>query len=141
MPFPNNFIKGIPNKTYLTSDGSVGAHLFHFDFEKFNRADGWCEQSINWEDDEHAIEFTLSQMKDNHIHFQEGVVTVALFEVDRINLLQNVNGSLSYERRQLSDNKYHGNLLLSSDINKAKMKMIAACIALAASKVIAQKST
>lgn len=62
MNFPDNCIRGIPNNTFLNMDGSVGSHLFHFDVE-IDRGDGWTEQSINWEDDDFVIEFTLSQKK------------------------------------------------------------------------------
>lgn len=140
MSFPNNLIKGVPNKDFLTSDGSVGAHLFYFD-GRHNRPDGWCEQSINWDDDEHAIRFTLNQVKeDSELQFKMGVVTVARNGIERINGLPSVSGVLSYERRPLEHNNYHGNLLILANVRKDKMRMIAASIALASSKVISLDS-
>jgi len=38
-------------------------------------------------------------------------------------------GILSYERKQIPGNKYHGNLLLKKTVQKREMKKIAATIA------------
>ena len=58
MNFPDNSIKGIPNKEFLIDETTVGSHLFHF---KQTRDDEFVEQSINWEDNEFVIDFTLNQ--------------------------------------------------------------------------------
>ena len=71
MNYPENSIKGIPNNDFLIEGGTVASHLFHF--EQI-RDDGEVEQSINWEDDESVIDFTLNQKKANgDLQFRAGL--------------------------------------------------------------------
>ncbi len=136
MKLPDNCIKGIPNRDFILDNGFPATHLFHFE-EKHARSDGWIEQSINWEDDDVAIEFTLSQKKDNgERQFKAGVAIISRDEIDRLNEKPTVKGALSYERHTLPNNCYHGNILLQAGIRKPRMKMIAAALALHVSKVI-----
>jgi hypothetical protein len=135
MSFPENCIRGIPNDDYLTPDGPVGSHLFHFKLE--NSVDGWFQTSINWEDDDSAIALTLEQKKpDGTLQFKAGVAIVPTDEIDRLSKRPTVRGLLSYERRPLPDNPFHGNLLLNERTSKATMKLIAAGLALAISRII-----
>ena len=137
MSFPDNCIKGIPSKDFLIDDGPVAPHLFYF--KEHARHDGWVEQSINWEDDDSAIGFTLNQRKENgERQFKAGVVIVPRDEIDRLNRRPAVNSILSYERRPLKNNPYHGNILLRVNVPKPTMKMIAAGLALAVSRIIPQ---
>lgn len=139
MSFPDNCIRGIPNDSYLVQDGSVGAHLFHFDIGSA-RTDGWVDQSINWQDDPEAIEFTMDQRKETgERQFQAGVVVVPRAEIDRLSRQPTVGGILSYERQPLENNRYHGNLLLQEGVPKPTMKKIAACLAVAVSQVIRRR--
>lgn len=141
MQYPDNCIKGIPNATFLVEDGSIGSHLFHFKDENC-RDDGWIEQSINWEDDDRAVEFTLNQKKeDGSFQFTAGLVIIPRDEIDRLNRRPTVNGVLSYERQPLVNNPYHGNILLLKIVPKHTMKKLAAGLALAVSKVIFTEST
>lgn len=137
MQFPDNCIKGIPNSDFLIEDGTPGSHLFHFK-EDHRRDDGWIEQSINWEDDEQAIEFTLNQQKeDGSLQFKGGAAIIPRDEIDRLNKRPTINGLLSYEKQPLEQNPYHGNLLLSKNVPRPTMKKIAAGLALAVSRVVA----
>ena len=138
MCFPDNCIRGIPNPSFLLDDGSVGSHLFHFKEEDV-RVDGWTAQSINWEDDGFAIEFTLNQRKENgERQFKAGVAIIPRDEIDRLNRRPTVKGILSYERQCLADNPYHGNILLRTDVPKPTMRKIAAGLALAVSGIVPQ---
>lgn len=141
MIFPDNCIRGIANDTYLITDGMVASHLFAFE-ERDTRDDGWIEQSINWQDDETAIDFTLNQTKETgERRFKVGVAIVPRDEIDRLNRRPTVIGLLSYERQPLNDNPYHGNILLQASVPKPARKMIAAGLALAVSKIVMQKQT
>ena len=131
MQLPDNCIKGIPNKDFVIEDGNVAAHLFNFDSKHNRPDDDLCEQSINWQDDEDAIEFTLKQKKDDGtIQFKAGAAIIPREEIDRLSKLSTVKEVLSYERRKLDNNPYHGNLLLKKDVPKPTMRMIAASLAL-----------
>lgn len=136
MNFPNNSIKGIPNKDFLIDGMTIGSHLFYFSQP---RDDGKVEQSINWEDDDSVIGSTLSQEReDGSLQFNAGVAVLPRSEIDRLNKRPAIRGLLSYERSPLNDNPYHGNLLLQANVPKAKMRQIAAGLALAVFKIIPQ---
>ena len=135
MDYPKNSIKGIPNDSYLPA-GTVGAHLFYFEQ---SRDDGAVEQSINWEDDKCAIDFTLNQRKEsNDLQFRAGVAIIPRSEIDRLNKRLAIRGLLSYERSPLDDNPYHGNLLLQANVPKPIVRLIAGGLALAISDIITQ---
>ena len=134
MEFPENCIRGIPNRDFLTPGRLVATHLFYFSDDA--RDDGWIEQSINWQDDDQAIEFTLRQRKeDGQLQFRAGVAIVPRVELDRIRERSIHGSALSYERRALPDNPYHGNMLLRYDTDKAVMRQIAATLALYAQHI------
>lgn len=139
MTFPDNCLRGIPNDSYLNDEGSVGSHLFYF--LDGDRGDGWSEQSVNWEDDDTVIEFTLSQTKaDGSFQFKAGLAEVPRAEIDRLNHRPTIKGLLSYERQPLQDNPYHGSILLRANTSKPTMKLIAAGLALAVSRVVPRDS-
>jgi hypothetical protein len=141
MSFPDNCMRGIANDTYLIPDGLVAPHLFEFK-DRDTRDDGWIEQSINWQDDEAAIDFTLSQTKETgELQFRAGVAMVPRDEIDRLNRRPAVIGLLSYERQPLDDNPYHGSILVQASVPKPTRKMIAAGLALAVSRIVMQKQT
>ena len=134
MTLPNTCLRGIPNDTYINSDGAVGSHLFHFNDP--DRGDGWIPLSINWEDDDGAMTMILRQTRPNgELQFKTGAVRLPKREMDRLNDSPNVRGLLSYERQAVPQNDYHGNLLLSAGASKPTMKQIAAGLALAISHV------
>ena len=136
MNFPDNSIKGIPNEEFVIDESTVGSHLFYFGQP---RNDGKIEQSINWEDNEFVIDFTLSQEReDGNLQFNAGVAVLPRSEIDRLSKLPAIRGLLSYERSPFNDNPYHGNLLLQATVPKAKMRQIAAGLALAISIIIPQ---
>lgn len=133
MPFPETCVRGILNRGFLLEGGEEAApHLFFFHQRYARDGDGLIEQSVNWEDDASVVDFTLNQSdEDGEPLFHAGVARLPRSEVDRINSWPGVEGEISYERQPLEGNPYHGNLLLSSDVPKKKMKMIAAGLALA----------
>jgi hypothetical protein len=136
--YPDTCIKGIPNHSFVGPNGFPSTHLFYFD-PPHAREDGWIEESINWEDDEQAIDFTLNQKKDDGtLQFKAGVALIPRGEIDRLNSQPSIANSLGYERAPLDGNPYHGNLLLQEAVPKAIMKKIAAGIALCVSEVIQQ---
>lgn len=140
MSFPDNCVRGIPNrKDFLNDDGTVRSHLFRFK-EGIAGVDGWDELSINWEDDDCVIEFTLSQRKaDGGFQFKGGAVVIPRPEVDRLNNRPTIKGCLSYERQPLCDNPYHGNVLLRANTSKPTRRLIEAGFALAVSRIVPHK--
>lgn len=138
MSFPENCIRGIPNHDYLNNDGSVGSHLFYFKLDT-EPIEGWFQNSINWQDDDSAIGFTLAQTKDDGtVQFRAGVAIVLTEEIERLKHRPMVGGLLSYERREILNNRFHGNLLLNEKTLKHTMRLIAAGLALAVARVVPQ---
>jgi hypothetical protein len=130
--YPNNCIKGIKNASFVVGE-KVGTHLFYFDGQA--RQDGWIEQSINWEDDSGAIDFTLQQKKtDQTLRFKAGIAIIPRNEIDKIMLLPGSVDLLNYERQALPDNPYHGNILLKEGTPSHVMVQIAGSLALAVSE-------
>lgn len=137
MCYPENFLRGIKNSTYLSEDGHVRAHLFHFDNNQENNR--W-EQSINWEDDDSAIDYTLNYTGDDDVLlFGAGLAVVPRDCLECIGNWHTIEGNLSYDHCESPDNPdnpYHGNILLASSVPKRIMKMVAGAIALAVSEII-----
>lgn len=133
MSFPAGCLKGIPNHSFINEEGFVLPHLFYFPSQA--RDENWKEQSINWEDDKDTLQFTFNQRKENgDLQFQVGVAIIPTEEIDRLCRRPSINNFLSYERQPISDNPYHGNLLLHKNASNILMKAIAAGLALAVSE-------
>ena len=136
MSYPDECIRGISDVSCVTEDKPT-SHLFNFKDEN-NRSDGWCEQSINWKDDEYSIQFTLKQQKNGDVQFKVGIAIISRDQLDKLNRRPAIAGILSYERDALENNQYHGNLLLKTNTPKPIRKMVAAGIALAVETLIKQ---
>ena len=109
-PYPDNCIKGIKSADSIIG-GRAATHLFYF--ESKVREDGWREQSINWEDDYDAIDFTLRDQKtDGSLRFKFGVAMLPRTAIDTVNSYPASLHLLYYERQALEGNPYHGNILL-----------------------------
>lgn len=127
MSYPDNFLRGVSNRELLTPDLEVSAGVFHFELSKTNN--GWLEQSICWEDDGSVVDLMLSQRKDGETQFKAAVVRVPRSCVHYINKLRQTEELLSYERKELDENPYHGNLLLKKDTHKITRSKVAAMLA------------
>ena len=129
--YPENCIRGIQNEqNYITTDGNVSGNLFVFDLREPCREDGWRELSINWHDDDEAIDFTLKQKKNDNLtfKFQGGATLLKTLNIKHI-IENNHSETFSYERKPLNDNKYHGNLLLKDGVSNTQMKNLAQVLA------------
>jgi len=136
MRYPQRLLKGLLNYTYLDEDDPsiVLPATFAFD-EKYVRDDDWIEQSINWEDDEETIPFTLNQTKDGVIMFPAGLAAVPTNEINNLCNVSHLRDCFSYERNALEDNKYHGNLLLKVGTKKILKRMLREAIAIKAERI------
>lgn len=136
MSYPDELIRGIASKDYIDEDGRTSASLFQFG--DTIREDGFSEASINWLDDESAIDCAMKQLKkDGSIQFKAGVAILPRDWIDMLMRQQTGKGVLNYERAQLEDNPYHGNLLRKDrDIDKKIKNVIAASIAMGVKRII-----
>ena len=134
VKYPNRFIRGIANRDCLRdqsgtlSVSNIGGAAFTFSPQP-NHTDGKWELSVNWEDDNDAISFTLSQKKEGRIQFRVGVVILPRTAIDEINKSPSTPNWLSYERLSVNDNKYHGNLLVNSDLHRQNKRLLSGLLA------------
>ena len=141
MSYPEYCLRGIPHESQIVEAGLVSSDLFFFSDDHV-RASGDFEQSINWQDDDDAIAFTLSQKKRDgiSIQFTGGIAIVPRFNLDRLSKLPAFGNDFSYERQTLEENRYHGNLLLKPGVSKQKRKFIATTLAMHVTEIIPQTS-
>lgn len=139
MAYPENCIRGLSKNCEITVENLLPEDAFYF--KNVQREDGWDEQSINWQDDDSVIRFTLNQKKENgDIKYVCGVAVIPRDRIDR--LIDRISNSLlGYERKPIDGNHFHGNILLKSGTTKKNMKVIAAGISLAVSKIVKSERT
>jgi hypothetical protein len=128
MEYPDRCIRGILNSACLL-EGAPVAYLTLFEFHGHSSKEGgWKEESINWMDDEGAIDFTLKQTnEDGDLQFKIGVAILPHVELNR--LKKRHIGFFDYERRSIEGNRYHGNLLLRDSIKRQRKTLIRAALA------------
>jgi hypothetical protein len=134
MSYPDSILREISNReNFIDEDGYPTAFLFHFvkREEQEERKDGFLAESINWRDDDDAVVSLFRQTKkDGSLQFKAGAAVLSRSDIDRLIKRPTVEvHRLSYERKPLPENKYHGNLLLGCQVPPRIMKRIAATIA------------
>lgn len=134
MTFPDNCLRGISALDQLEEGNSVSSSAFNF--SDSIRDDGWRDLSINWHDNEEAIQVLLSQKKVNgEIQFKVGYAVIPREELDHLIKQPTVNGMLSYERHNIDDNPYHGNIMVRGNLPKPTIRKLQAGLALLVSAV------
>lgn len=122
MQFPDSFCRGVIrfdenffSRIDLKETNGVSYRPNPSVFSAFSQAnpprkDGYCELSINWIDDSGAIELLFRHRSDNGDYQYKGGVCIVNLAV--YTSLIRLFGYLSYERKELPENRYHGNLLM-----------------------------
>lgn len=136
MDYPNTFIRGIPNSSFMENE-FPNTQLFNKFDENPERNDDYNEISINWYDDEEALQVIFNQKKKDteEYQFKIGGAILSRIALESLRRRPLVDGRLSYERRKTDDNKYHGNILLRKDTSKSQRNMIASGLALCVERV------
>ncbi len=147
--YPAELLRGIANSNeqFVTVEGYPRAGAFEFDeYDPNSRDDGFRELSINWLDDEGAIDVLLNQIntRKNTPQFQGGYCRFSRLNLAIIFSSQIEGGYLSYERRPIEEdrekgiraNKYHGNILLKNEVSRPMRTDIQAALATLAGLVI-----
>ena len=137
--YADKIIRGVPNPKMVDVDGRPSGELFQFD--KSNRVEGFSELSINWYDDEGALEHIFHQRKeDGSIQFKGGAAIILRSSIDTLMNRPLYPGLIYYDRDKLPDNKYHGNILRKTDLSKPTRNIIAQSIAMFTEFVIPHTS-
>ena len=137
--YPDLLIRGISSSDYIDSEGRASAALFQFTDNDSERMDGYIEASINWYDDDEALKLTLEQRKKNDEaahQFKVGAAILARHRIDNLINSPNAKNAMTYERRAIEGNPYHGNLLMKSNLTKSIKTMLAASVAMCVEDII-----
>jgi hypothetical protein len=123
--YPSHYLRGIRKQDWILPNGQVDTPAFLPDTRTAaQREDRAAETSIAWQDDDGAVDVMLGDTNAAH-----GVARLPRSGIDQIMSQRSCVGSLSYERRPLPINRYHGNILFLTD-SKRLRTMMAAAIAL-----------
>jgi len=137
--YPDTFLRGISKGDLIIPEtGGVTAELFLPNSKSAVAREDGCEDiSINWEDNEDVVAFTLLLKKNESMYqFPNGLVRLNTEEIHRINSLPTMDAPLSYERNELENNPYHGNIVYKSGLTPRIKRMIATSLAISASPVV-----
>jgi hypothetical protein len=135
--YPEFCIRGIRKLKEINQDDTVALNVYlPYTKTSETRTDNGSETSINWEDKEEVLNFTLNfRDEKNQLVFANGAVKLAKDEIDHINTLPSTQDTLLYERDELDENPYHGNIVFRAELSNPKRNMIASILAAASSKV------
>jgi hypothetical protein len=139
MNYPEKMLRGISNPEWIDANGYATSAAFQFSPNP-DRKEGieFEEASINWYDDENALKLLLDQRKENSdsAQFKGGVAILSRKTIDFFADTPYGKGNLSYERRPVPGNNYHGNLLRGATISKQLKSIISAAIAMSVEKIL-----
>ena len=128
--FPNEMYRGISNLDFIDSKFNlVTDNAFQPDCP---RNDGYREISINWNDDCGALDVIFNQKKSNNNYQFICVTALDLKRIIDFLSIYILNETLKYERAVLSDNKYHGNILILGSASNSIQRNIRASLAVIA---------
>lgn len=140
--YPDEFYRGISSPTDITDGGYVTAGAFQFDAYDSQRGDEYCELSVNWNDDDEALQVLLNQHKPKKEdkQFKGGYCKINRSFLNNMFKGYMTDGTFSYERRPVAateendyqENRYHGNLLMKNTLDKQVKKNMQHALALMA---------
>ena len=130
MTYPAFYLRGLRYDNYLEGDELSPAALHPGKESHKNRPDGARETSINWEDDEGAVE----QLRSDTSASRCGIGRLPREHFDltaqQVCKMGGAGGTISYERKFVAGNSYHGNLLYHKDLTWAAVKKVAAWLSM-----------
>ena len=137
---PEEFFRGLSSQDMVTEQGYPTEAAFRFaSYDKTDRNDDYCELSVNWNDNEGALETLLVQRKP-HKDYPQFKIGYCKIKKSMMKMLmkQFIDDKVfSYERRPIIEdleadiaaNPFHGNLLLKKDVENAVKKNIQCALA------------
>lgn len=146
--YPEEFYRGVSSPNEVTQEGYLMSGAFKFpNYDGASREDdGFCELSINWNDDEKALEILLEQHKPfkEEKQFKAGYCMINRMSLDLMFKPYIDDGCFSYERRPVEENldedvqanPYHGNLLMLNELDRNTKKNIQHSLATLAGRLI-----
>jgi hypothetical protein len=134
IEYPEKLLRGIASPDYIRGESVLYSA---FQFDNTGRTDGYEEASINWSDNDLALQSLLEQKKKDNADYQfkVGVAVLVRKWVDELAKRPNINNNLKYERAEIDGNPFHGNLLQKVGLDRLTKITIAASIAMCVEKV------
>lgn len=128
--FPRFSLRGIRKPDWV-ADGEVSSAAFH-DSERSaaSRPDGGTEISVNWEDNDQALLFTLRQSNSG-----SGVARLRTEAVYEVTKLPAIGLVVFPERAREKGNPYHGNLVFVAGTARNVRRAVSAYLAAASTYV------
>lgn len=150
--YPEELYRGVSSLDVITKEGYVMAGAFKFDnYDSVSRGDGFCELSINWNDDPNSIKILLGQHKPfkEEKQFRGGYCKIQRKVMDLMLKQYMDDGKFNYERRpidadvakDIQANPYHGNLLMLDNLDKQAKKNIQHSLATLAGSVMCRDTS
>jgi hypothetical protein len=134
--YPEFCLRGLRKQDHVTPEGISGLAFAPDPRTAESRPDRGLETSVNWEDDERVVEFTLHERSDTGSPaYPFGIARLPRQQMDRLNGQPGSRNALSYERAALPGNPYHGNIVFRAGLSKPTLRMIAGALALSATHV------
>lgn len=146
--YPDELYRGVSTPNDITKEGYATAAIFKFpDYEpELRDDDGFCEVSVNWNDDEGALRTLLDWHKpgNEQKQFRAGYCIIQRTVLQLVLKQYMDENHFGYERRPVEpmvendyqSNPYHGNLLMKNDISTQIKKNIQHVLATLAGSVI-----
>ncbi len=130
MGYPDYFLRGLSSKDCIV-DGRLVAGAFN-GFTPSARHSDYEELSINWLDDNGAIDEAQNKKKGNgEVQFKFGVAILSRNRMDMNLKHYRLNkNDFDYERHKIPGNEYHGNLLASKALKPQIRKVIIGALCL-----------
>lgn len=135
--YPSSSLRGLRTKKWIKPNGAIGADAFMPDEKtaKKRREKGWTppgnETSINWEDSAEAVSLSLRDGE----NAKYGAARLPTKFLELAPELPEAPGIIGWERREEDDNPFHGNLLFDENVEKHRVKCVAAYLALCSTKI------
>lgn len=128
--FPDHFVRGLRRQDHVTAEG-VSLLAFVPDRRTArDRADNGQEASVNWEDDDTVVDFTLDERDEQGLpKYIYGVARLETKWIDDVNGYPGTRDMLARERAPLPGNPYHGNIVFRGNAEAIVIKMVAANLA------------
>ena len=132
--YPDNCIRGIRDAGFV-EQGRVTSLAFLPNYKtKDRREDQGYETSINWEDHDQVIKFTLKQSTG-----QFGALRLPRKSIESLNEKPLMGRCLKYEREPVKGNIHHGNIVFIGCLSPGVVRTISAVLAVEVTHVILPK--
>ena len=111
LDYPENFLKGAPNFDAFDSENNVMTYDAWGHWEASDTMEGFEESSINWQDDDGALQELRLKMTEKTGEKRSQFIGCFLFSTEELRkCVKRYEKLLAFGRCPLAENPYHGNI-------------------------------